>query len=187
MQNQRQTFSQDKEFQNVNFWMWERIQRQRVQIVSWFFFWNADVSAVSSEARAFWAAAAGARCNQSASERLNSRWFLSFYLLTSTQGTGIIYIGGANPCKRHIFRLFDVMYAPAWEIFNLYNVYLMKPSLQPSLFLYEYVEFSEDEGISETWLSFFSDFLISKLTWVWFLSSTTESSRLCLLTCVCTN
>lgn len=60
------------------------------------------------------------------------------------------------------------MYAPAWggptyphmfwdysEIFDLYNVYLMKPSLQLSLFLYEYVEFNEDEGILETLLCLF--------------------------------
>lgn len=44
--------------------------------------------------------------------------------------------------------------------FDLYNVYLMKPSLQLILFLYKYVNFNEDEGILEIlfWF-FFLDFI----------------------------
>lgn len=49
----------------------------------------------------------------------------------------------SSPTHPHMF----------WDysaIFDLYNVYLMKPSLQLSLFLYEYVEFNDDEGSLET-------------------------------------
>lgn len=54
----------------------------------------------------------------------------------------------SSPTHPHMF----------WDysaISDLYNVYLMKPSLQLSLFLYEYVEFNDDEGSLETWLCLF--------------------------------
>lgn len=126
------------------------------------------VSAIPSETWAFWAAA-DVCWNQSAPERLHSRWLFCLCLFTSTRGTWVIYIWGANPDKSHVFTFSDLMYAPAWEgpnlpahvlglfrdFFDLYNVYLMKPSLQLSLFLYKYVEFNEDEGILDILFCFF--------------------------------
>lgn len=58
-----------------------------------------------------------------------------------------------------IFRLSDRTFWDYSEIFSLCNVYLMKPSLKRSLFLYECVEFNEDEGIfGDFSLSFFFRF-----------------------------
>lgn len=68
--------------------------------------------------------------------------------------------------------------------FHLYNVYLMKPGLQLSLFLYECVKYFEDEGILETLFCLFSPDFPHFQANVGLIHP--RHRRLCLLICCCT-